>query len=405
MHAHLPAFMDCMGGFSPANLSGNVLWLRGDLGATTLNPAFDAPKAFDNAAWTKSNTTVNANAVANPVDGTVDADELVEVAGTTLNRQAYDSITSMRQGKDAIVSVYAKSNGCQFLYMSANSASQYGFYDLQNGTLGTFNGGSSGTITDVGDGWYLCRFSFNTSPSFSIGMTRSDSSLFYTVTGGDEQGIYLYDATVEQNNVTALADQSPTADSFAQGNISFQPTIYTPDYIDFAQADFLAATSPASKWRFLHNGAGATFFDVWDSTGEDTSRVLWQTQATITSGQVGAFARALSPGQLQVGFANGSAWFGLVSVAAPAGKHFACVRWEDGRAPDEYVVRVDGTQLANGNWSGTPASGDSTQTLEIGNPVSAGYEMGHGEHIMYDRWLSDAEVAQVESYLAARYGL
>lgn len=398
--------MDCMGGFSPVNIDGNVLWLRADLGITVSPPTFDQPKAFDNAAWTKTNVTVNPNATTDP-DGGSAADEIIETAGTTLNRQVYDTISGLRSTTPATVSVYVQNVDAVFFYMSANSASQYAFYNLATGTVENESGGATGTMTDVGGGWYLCTLTFTASPSFSMGTTRTSSGFYDTVAGGDERSLYLYNATVEQAKVSAWADQSPTADDFSQGNATFQPAQLStdPPFLGFDSADLLAASSAASKWRFLHDGTGATFFVAWDSTGEDTSRVFWQSHAAITSAQVGAFARALSPGLFQVGFANGSAWFGLVSVAAPAGKHYACVRWEDGRAPDEYVVRVDGTQLANGNWSGTPASGDSTQTLEIGNPVGAGYEIGHGEHIMYDRWLSDAEVARVESYLAARYGL
>ena len=40
------------------------------------------PSAFDNAAWTKINTTITANAKANPSNGAVDADKLASTAGT-----------------------------------------------------------------------------------------------------------------------------------------------------------------------------------------------------------------------------------------------------------------------------------------------------------------------------------
>ncbi|NBS68603.1 hypothetical protein EBT31_06765, partial [bacterium] len=122
-----------------------------------------------NAAWTKLNATVTANATASP-DGTVSADLL------TATSNAEDVYVILSKASSAItytLSVFVKNNvnaNTVVLYLSDNSTGQAtGTFDLSAVTATTTSGtwsGVSASISSVGSGWFRCTLTA-TSPATS----------------------------------------------------------------------------------------------------------------------------------------------------------------------------------------------------------------------------------------------
>jgi hypothetical protein len=161
-----------------ANNTGDTLWNFGVAGGVT--NLYTNTQAFDNAAWTKTDLTVTANATTDPFSGS-NADRLVASAGSSSKRvgQAYGSATN---GTSYTVSVYAKADEYTVLQIAASTGvsganTWYVNYNLSTGAVGNSLGGTP-SIEDVGSGWYRCIW---TVTSATVG---SMSLLFAIQTSG-----------------------------------------------------------------------------------------------------------------------------------------------------------------------------------------------------------------------------
>lgn len=150
---------------------------------------------FNNAAWTKTNSTINANAVVSP-DGTVDADELVD--STTSGAHTVEVTPTVTSGASYTLSVYAKAYTLTklMLQLDGNDTVATSTFNLSNGTVESTLGGSA-TITAVGNGWYRCAVTgttVNTAPYVRIRLVNAASSPTYAGTG---QSLFIWGAQLE----------------------------------------------------------------------------------------------------------------------------------------------------------------------------------------------------------------
>ena len=118
---------------------------------------------FDNASWARSNLTVTANSVANPIDGAVTADTInISTDGGSVAHNTDQAVGgTILAGRTYCFSIYLKANGAQWVRMdSASTKFPSVWYDILNGVLGATQGTGviSKSITSVGNGWYRCEF-------------------------------------------------------------------------------------------------------------------------------------------------------------------------------------------------------------------------------------------------------
>lgn len=129
---------------------------------------------FDNAAWTKSNTTVTANAAAAP-NGTVTADLI-----TANTSSSFGFILSNNTASGVFTaSVYAKQGTQRYIqFLSTATAAYWANFDLQDGLAYAGGTTSSVSIVSVGNGWYRCSMSVTDSNSnpHTIGFVTSLNS-------------------------------------------------------------------------------------------------------------------------------------------------------------------------------------------------------------------------------------
>ncbi len=121
---------------------------------------------IDNAAWTKTDTTITANSAMGPFGGTGGsfADLCTEgVAGTANITQVGASITA---GQSITFSEYFKAGTATFVTMTANNGSDIlsGWFNISAGATGSAtNGGTASgasvAITNLQNGWYRCALS------------------------------------------------------------------------------------------------------------------------------------------------------------------------------------------------------------------------------------------------------
>lgn len=207
--------------YNPANLSAPPFLLLEAAATNLLTYSQD----FDNAAWTKVDASVTANATTAP-DGALTADSLVANGVNTIhfNNQALvvavDTYT---------LSIYAKANGYRIVLFTNNGGSNVARgFDLSNGTTFANTYGyaepSSFAITPAGNGWYRCSITFqktvSISCSFGYWLNNGTSDAF---AGNGTSGVFVWGAQLEAGSyatsyiptttatVTRAADTSTSA--------------------------------------------------------------------------------------------------------------------------------------------------------------------------------------------------
>lgn len=175
---------------------------------------------FDNAAWTKSNSTVTANATTSP-DGTVDADKLIPSAAATDGRviQAFAGTI----GATYTLSVYAKQGeftNCRLYSDDGGSNSASVSYNLSTGAVstaaavtGTWTSVST-TVTSAGNGWFRLTLTWTAT---SAAPTRA--TFWCRDTGDGTSGIFLWGAQLEVGSTATAYQRVTTAFDVTQAGV------------------------------------------------------------------------------------------------------------------------------------------------------------------------------------------
>ncbi|MGZ5029017.1 MAG: phage head spike fiber domain-containing protein [Methylobacter sp.] len=200
--------------YNPANLGAGASLLLEGAAANLLKYS----EQFDNAAWTKGNTTITANAITAP-DGTSTADKLVENTTASVQHYTQQNYTGFTAGTQYTFSCFIKAAERTKLQLQFNTAAfgvyvQYGF-DIVNGTVSTILAGTNsyGTISNIGNGWYKCSITAQatvttTGQGVIILHNASDSA---TYTGDGTSGLYIWGVQLEVGNYATSYIPTTTA--------------------------------------------------------------------------------------------------------------------------------------------------------------------------------------------------
>ena len=140
----------------------NAAWTKSN--SSVLTNLLTYSQEFDNVVWVKTNATVTANSIVAP-DGATTGDTVLAVAtgGDTGIRYT----TAQSNSTVYTASIYAKYTNTRYLVIrnlaiGATLGEQWTFFDLLNGTVGTKPANVTAVITPVGGGWYRCSVSATT---------------------------------------------------------------------------------------------------------------------------------------------------------------------------------------------------------------------------------------------------
>lgn len=176
--------------------------------STTVKNLQGFSQEFDNAAWTKSNSTITADVTAAP-DGLMTADKLVEDTAATIGHYVTPSSPgALALGQVVTYSAYAKAAERTFLQLILTgvgpaASNLVAGFDLTTGTAGTPSAGSTSSIVAAGNGWYRCSITVpvataNT-PTRQIRISLNSSSTPSSYTGDGTSGIFIWGAQLSDS--------------------------------------------------------------------------------------------------------------------------------------------------------------------------------------------------------------
>jgi hypothetical protein len=168
---------------------------------------------FNDASWTKSNSTITANATTAP-DGTTTADKLVE--DTAASVAHYTSKTVSVTVAAHTYSVYAKAGERNWIRLLAFQSSLSGveaYFNLSTGTIGTVGASATAIITNVGNGWYRCSMTYTPVSAATcthyVYVTTANNVSSYT--GDGVSGVYIWGAQLEAGSFATSYIPTTTA--------------------------------------------------------------------------------------------------------------------------------------------------------------------------------------------------
>jgi len=171
---------------------------------------------FDNAAWTKANATITANAVANPLNGAVTADKLVEDTANSLHRVGQGAI-AVTSGVPINFSFYAKAGERTQLELQRINTSGTVFNVITNNTINLTTGVVPAIVgatnygsVSLGSGWFRYYITLTPIASGSGGLNLGlvDGSGNVSYTGDGTSGAFVFGFQAEVGDV--MTDYIPT---------------------------------------------------------------------------------------------------------------------------------------------------------------------------------------------------
>lgn len=319
---------------------------------------------FSNASWSKSNSTVTADAVAAP-DGTTTADKLVEDGATAAHyvQQLYTKASSTEvQAYSA--SIWVKAAGrskvqvlCQGTSGSAHSA--YAQFDLTSVTASavTTSGNFDSTSTSIEawpNGWYRCTLNFriNNDGQASVGLVvmPANASALTNYLGDGSSGLYLWGAQLEKG-ATATSYIPTTTAAVARAADTMVGTLgqWFDDSVGTIAVEYmLARGNDASSARViqLDDGTESNRHTVFASNGYSVSLTTAggvdhasMSRSGVTAGVVQKVAYAYAANDFAMA-ATGGALQTDTSGSLPAVSTFRIGHAVSGDALNGYVRRI-----------------------------------------------------------------
>jgi hypothetical protein len=159
---------------------------------------------FDDAAWTKSNVTITANATTAP-DGTTTADKVVSNATSAVFAVTQAPTIPL---SPVTQSIYAKAAEWSFLNITFDgvrfTGNQYVTFSLSGAGSVSGSSGATGSIQAVGNGWYRCTATATPSTGGAATVRYIPLNFnggFFPASNGDgTSGIFVWGADLRVSN-------------------------------------------------------------------------------------------------------------------------------------------------------------------------------------------------------------
>lgn len=266
---------------------------------------------FDNAVWTKTNTTVTQN-VSETTDptGANKVAKIVQANGT--DGVVVQTSVAFVSGTSYTASIRAKKENYNFVLIALPSAAfpasnRVGLFNLDTGTVATASqSGINATINPLGNGWYECSITQTANATatnnYVVGARPSDN---LTSTGNGSSGIYIWGADLRPSNAGVGLPAYQRVTTSTDYDTTGFPLYLRDDLTD----DTINWTAPAGTYT-------VSFVDRAGNVTIETSQSLSGTTDALRVERLGGYLainRALTASET----ASLTAWF-KTKVGAPA---------------------------------------------------------------------------------------
>lgn len=353
--------------------------LRGVLVEGAATNLFLRSQEFDNASWSKTRSSISANAATAP-DGTVTADKLVEDGTANNTHDVRQTVSKVASSITYTVSIYAKAaeRTWAFLWLHGTSQSNRGeaWFNLGMGTKGAVRTQGTGfstptsDIEDVGGGWYRIWLTVTSNTDTTIGLLAGGAVADgNSNTNGDGvSGWYLWGAQLETNSFPT----SYVATTSAQGTRA---------------AD--VPTMPISAFPFS-SGEGTLVARASSFANDSTQRRA----VSISDGTANNYVDLSRIGSTQqsraVAVSGGTATFNSLTAAWPTG---AVATLANAWRLDDFAACLGGGTVVTDTSGAVPGG---LTTMRIGDVNGFNPWCGHLQLVaVYPRRLSNAELQKV----------
>ena len=256
---------------------------------------------FENAAWAKSNSSIDVTPVMGPL-GFLGAEKLVE--DTATNTHLIQQTPTYQADTIYTHSVYAKAGERSFLQIRTTSTSTFSAsFDLVNGTYSQLAANTTASITSVGNGWFRCSITFTALASAAsatrLGVMLNDTTQSYT--GDGTSGIYIFGAQLSDS--ASLDPYSynfgaaPASTAYYGPRFDYDPVTLAPKGLlieeqrtnlmtwsdDFSNVVWNKLASVTVTANTITSPDGTSNADTIESAG--AAQVIYQT-ATVTANTV-----------------------------------------------------------------------------------------------------------------------
>jgi cyclophilin family peptidyl-prolyl cis-trans isomerase len=263
---------------------------------------FERSEEFDNAYWTKTNTTITANTIVAP-DGTLTGDKLVEntVNGGHIISRAF-SVSSGTTYTYSLNVKLAERTNCYMLFGSSGFGTNVRWdFDLTAGTATSVTAGTAdaASITPTGNGWYRIRMTAQATATASPTIQFGLKTTVVSYTGDGFSGIFIWGAQLEAgafptSYIPTVASQvTRSADAASMTGTNFSSWYRADEGSFFAEykVDFVAPATSGQLVIRVSDGTLSNYIDMAKRANVDTStRVVIQTSgANVTFSNVGVF--------------------------------------------------------------------------------------------------------------------
>jgi hypothetical protein len=324
---------------------------------------------FNNAAWTKGNGSITANAISSP-DGAVTADKFSETSANAEHYLLYGAIALSAVTYTASVYLKAGERSWANVYLSPGSV-QYALFDLINGVVGATTAGITASIQNAGNGWWRCSITKTTTAAnhyFVVNpMTGNNTNEIYAGTSGS--GIYVWGAQLE-------------AGSFAT---SYIPTVAST----VTRSADVASVNTLSPW--MNEVEGTIYAEVSSLTG--ALALINQSIAEIDTGvldnrnKISRYNGVIYGTTTNGGVAQAD--FSLGNATSANTVYKAAYRFK----ANDFAGTINGGTVQT-DTSGTVPS--SLTKLWLGNNPNSDYLNGHLRRVaFYPRALTAAELQAI----------
>ena len=358
---------------------------------------------FDNGAWTKTGTTVSANAGVAP-DGTTTADKWQETAGG--NGHVINRSVSVITGTQYTFSVYAKAGENNYVGLFGLKNSVGKFFNLSTGAVGNNIGSApaSATIESVGNGWYRCSITdtetATTSRNFEIYSSKNGTNWDYSGTLND--GILIWGA-----QLLTAADQTATGGAYQRiaaatdydtSNPVFRPYLAfdgTDDSFSTSSIDF-SATDEMTVFAGVHKASDTVAAMLVElSVNKNSNAGSFYITAPELSGASGNFATVFRGSVNNIYVGSGTILAPVTAVITAFGDISA----------DSQTIRTNGIAVTDTPDMGTGNFGNYPLYICRRGDTSLPFNGRLYSLAVLGRTATVAEIRSTEQWVAGKTGV